>query len=143
VSREDIQSRNIERISYWWSNCKRSARRHGLFLPGIFYLRNILPRKRLDILGSNFSVHTSDFAKINGYDERIIGRGMEDDNLAARFALAGIRVRTVAHEALQYHLYHAADPIPHDRKTIERFRDNPESFWTPCGMQKTGEARQR
>jgi hypothetical protein len=107
-----------------------------LFVPGVFRLRNLRPRKRCDILGSNFSVYKSDFLKINGYDERIIGRGLEDDNLSARLSLAGIATRTLAHEALQYHLHHSADPVPHSREVISEYRDKVPTFWTPCGIVK-------
>lgn len=136
VTLEDITSKKIERIKFWRGKCQRRSRRHGIFLPGVFHVRNIFRRKVHDILGSNFSVYKDDFLKINGYDERIIGRGMEDDNIAARFNMAGIQVKTIAHEALQYHLYHMSKPIPHDRETYARFRDNPEQARTPFGIVK-------
>lgn len=141
VTPEDIRSRRIERPPYWWGKCNRAGYRHGLFLPGVFFWRNLRKRKRCDILGSNFSVHKEDFEYVNGYDERIIGRGLEDDNLSARFTMAGMRLKTIAHEALQYHLFHTSDPIPHSKEIVAQFHFPPE-YRTPCGMKKPVDVRQ-
>jgi hypothetical protein len=103
--------------------------------------------KQYDILGSNFSVYKKDFYRVNGYEEAITGRGLEDNNLANRFKRAGIRIRTVARRAVQYHLFHTADPIPHDRETISRWGD-PADFWAVQGIcslkanDKSGECKQ-
>ncbi|MBN1574909.1 MAG: glycosyltransferase [Chitinispirillaceae bacterium] len=134
VTIDDIAARRIEQRGYWWGKCNKAGYRHGFFVPGMFHLKNIVKRKTHDILGSNFSVYKDDFLLINGYDERIVGRGMEDDNLSIRFSMAGIQVKTVSHEALQYHLYHAADPISHSDEFRERFRNNPETAWSPFGI---------
>lgn len=133
---DDITSRKIEKPAYCWGNCNRAGYRHGIFIPGMFHLKNIFKRKKHDILGSNFSVHKEDFLLINGYDERIIGRGMEDDNLSIRFSMAGIPVKTVSFEALQYHLHHSADPIPHSDEFRQKFRNSPGRSRTPCGIVK-------
>lgn len=136
VAPDLIKTRKIENLKFWWGRCNPRGHRHGIFLPGAFWIRNLRERKRCDILGCNFSVHKSDFLKVNGYDERIIGRGMEDDNLSVRFSLAGIPIKSVAHEALQYHFHHSADPIPHTAETIAEFRDNVSDYWTPHGIIK-------
>jgi glycosyltransferase involved in cell wall biosynthesis len=141
VTLEDIASRRIENWGYWWGKCNRAGYRHGFFIPGMYHLKNLFKRKKHDILGSNFSVFKKDFLLINGYDERIIGRGMEDDNLSIRFSMAGIPVKTVSFEALQYHLHHSADPIPHDGKSYAMFRDAPAEARTPFGIVKTASLR--
>ncbi len=136
VTFDDITSRRIEERSFWWGKCNRAGAKHGFFVPGAFYIKNLKKRKSHDIVGANFSVHKEDFLCINGYDERIIGRGLEDDNLSIRFYMAGIPVKTIAHEALQYHLWHNSDPIPHSSEFKEQFRNNPESAWTWHGVMK-------
>lgn len=136
IAIDDIASQRFEQCSFWWGNCRKADIRYGFFIPGSFYIKNLKKRKSHDILGANFSVHKEDFLCINGYDERIIGRGLEDDNLSVRFSMAGIPVKTMAHEALQYHLWHSSDPIPHSSEFKERFRNNPESAWTWHGAVK-------
>ena len=137
VTLDLIRSKGIQKVWFWWGRCNRQGYLQGLFLPGMFTLRNRSKRKRCDILGCNFSVYKSDFLKVNGYDERIIGRGMEDDNLSARFQCAGVETKTMAFEALEYHLHHSADPIPHGREAIAEFRDNITNCWTPFGIVKS------
>jgi hypothetical protein len=134
VTLDDIRTRRIERVSYWWTHAGKNDRRHGFYAPWVFALRNAFRRDH-QILGSNFSVHRDDFAAVNGYDERIVGRGVEDNNLWARFINSGMRIATVNFEALQYHCFHTADPIPHDSAFIERFRSSKETR-TPHGMIK-------
>lgn len=135
VTPDIIASRRIEKRSFWHNNCLRNEH-HGYLIPGAFLLRNIFKRKPNDILGSNFSLHREDFCSVNGYDERIVGRGLEDDNLSVRLTMAGKRIMTIAYEALQYHLYHSAEPIPHSAEVIRSFRDAPEAAWTAYGLVK-------
>jgi len=127
VSLDDIRSRRIERALYWWNHCSPNDRRNGFCLPWLFWARN-LGRRSYSILGSNFSLHRDDFVRVGGYDQRIIGRGLEDDNLCARLSNDGVAIRTVAQEAVQFHCYHTSDPIPHSAEVIRRFRDCAESF---------------
>jgi hypothetical protein len=127
VTLEDIRTRRIERAAFWWNHCSPNDRRNGFCLPWLFFLRNI-GKTNYPILGSNFSLFREDFVKVGGYDERIIGRGLEDDNLWARLCNSGVNVRTVAQEAVQFHCHHTADPIPHSPEVIRRFRECTETF---------------
>jgi len=125
VTLDDIQSRRIERVSYWWKHAGKNDRRNGFYVPAMDWMRN---RRRADhqILGSNFSVHRDDFLRINGYDERIVGRGLEDNNLSTRFLNSGMRLFSVRYEALQYHCSHASDAFAHTPDVVEHFRDSTE-----------------
>ncbi len=134
VSPDDVRSRRVERIGYWWRHAGKIDRWHGLYLPFLHGLRN-LGRKNYQILGSNFSVHKEDFVAINGYDERIVGRGLEDNNLWVRLVNSGVAVRTITREALQYHLYHKADAMPHSDDFIEEYKTSGETR-TPYGIVK-------
>ncbi|MEJ2722608.1 MAG: glycosyltransferase [bacterium] len=73
VTIEDVRTRRVERVTYWWGHAGRIDRWNGFYLPFLHFFRN-LKRERYQILGSNFSVHKDDFYRINGYDERIVGR---------------------------------------------------------------------
>lgn len=135
LTNEDIKLRRIEKYYFWLFQCGLSGIRQGTFLPGIFHIRNLPVYHTFSLLGSNFSVFKKDYLKINGYDERIIGRGLEDDNLHARFLLGDIKIKSVVHEAIQYHLYHTFDPVPHNQETINEFH-HPHSLWTDFGILK-------
>jgi glycosyltransferase involved in cell wall biosynthesis len=132
ISIADVESRKIEKPSFWWNYCQKGQRKHGLYVPGSFQMENIF-KKRYWIVGSNFSVHKPDFASVNGYDEEIIGRGVEDINLTERFRLKGVRIMTITREALQYHLFHQSDPMPHDAGAYKRFC-SPGEYWAHKGL---------
>lgn len=131
---DDVATRRIESIPFWWKHAGRIDRWNGFYLPALHRARN-LRRGDYELVGSNFSVHRDDFYRVNGYDERIIGRGLEDNNLRARFLNTGIAVGTITREALQYHLFHTADPMPHSREFIAKYRWIGEGR-TPHGIEK-------
>lgn len=135
MSLEDIRSRKIEKPAYWWFECDGFDRFHGFYMPMLFGLKNIRRHNRYEILGCNFSVHKIDFYSINGYDERITGRGLEDNNLCSRFLAGNMIVESVKMECLQYHMYHSFDPIPHNQDMINEFREVDDP-WTPFGIVK-------
>jgi glycosyltransferase involved in cell wall biosynthesis len=132
LTSEDIRSRKIEKINFWVKKCIAKDVKHGIYIPLFYYLENCFRIKMWRILGCNFSMFRSDFLSINGYDQRIIGRGMEDSNLNERALLKGIAIRSIVREALQYHLFHTFDPIPHSSETFREYC-NPEDFWTAFG----------
>lgn len=134
VTLEDVRLRHIEKILFWAKHCERADLKHGFFVPVLFFLENFF-RIKYSILGCNFSVHKSDYCGVNGYDERIIGRGMEDSNLDARFKLKKIKIRTLTRQALQYHLFHHFDPVPHSPEAIQQFCF-PKEYWTEHGIFK-------
>ena len=131
---DDVRSRRLERPSFWWRHAKAHDLRNGFYAPALYGWRGGWSRTYA-ILGSNFSLAREDFAQVNGYDEAIVGRGMEDINLRTRLLNAGCAICCISQEALQYHCHHDAAPIRHDVETTERWRATPES-WTPRGMVK-------
>jgi|WetSurMetagenome_2_1015567.scaffolds.fasta_scaffold00150_30 glycosyltransferase involved in cell wall biosynthesis len=139
VTDEDVSSRRIERPGFWWRHCAPGERKHGIYVPLVMHAENLFKR-RYSFYGSNFSLYKDDFLAVNGYDERILGRGHEDDNLRERLRLSGARVRSVTREALQYHLHHSFDPVPHASDAVREFCF-PARAWTPYGIEKKEKGR--
>jgi glycosyltransferase involved in cell wall biosynthesis len=135
ISLQDIKTKKIQKVSYWWRSCSGREKKHGFYIPFSYHIEELF-HKKYWILGSNFSVHKADFLSVNGYDESIIGRGVEDHNLNARFELKGIVIKKITQEALQYHLFHNSDPVPHTNAAYERFC-NPVSAWAVQGYSRT------
>jgi len=131
---DDVRSRRFERPAFWWRHAKAHDRRNGIYAPALFGCRGGWSRSYA-ILGSNFSLRRDDFERVNGYDEGIVGRGMEDVNLRTRLLNAGCVIQSISQEALQYHCHHDTEPMPHDAATTERWRATSET-WTPRGMVK-------
>jgi glycosyltransferase involved in cell wall biosynthesis len=129
---DDVCTGRMERPRFWLGHCATRDIKNGFYIPFSFEIENFFLAK-YTILGCNFSLFKDDFRSINGYDERIVGRGMEDSNLYERFRKKGCRVRTIVREAIEYHLFHRFDPVPHDEKAI-RYFCFPEDPWTDFGM---------
>lgn len=73
-------------------------------------LRNLLfSSKHLDIKkvrGCNMAFWFSDFKKINGYNEDILGWGREDSEFAARLVNNNINKKNLKFGGIEFHLYH-------------------------------------
>jgi glycosyltransferase involved in cell wall biosynthesis len=130
----DVLTGRIERPWFWLGHCGRNDCKHGFYVPAMFGPRN-RRRRNYEILGSNFSLHKDEFMGVNGYDERIVGRGLEDNNLCTRLINGGAEVKSIAFEALQYHCFHRADAMPHSEEFIGTFKGSKESR-TPYGIVK-------
>jgi glycosyltransferase involved in cell wall biosynthesis len=84
-------------------------RRNALRLPWLSDLhlrrseRNPSPR---GIKTCNQGWWREDLLALNGFDERMVGWGREDDELAARALHSGLRCRQLRFAGLAYHLYH-------------------------------------
>lgn len=73
-------------------------------LPGA--LRRISPHRWQGVKTCNFSLWRDDFAKVNGFDERYCGWGLEDSDLAIRLIHAGVRHKSGRFAAPVLHLWH-------------------------------------
>jgi hypothetical protein len=62
------------------------------------------------LFSGDVGVWRSDVERVNGFDERFQGWGGEDDDLRTRLLQAGVRMRSIRHLTVSYHLWHEADP---------------------------------
>lgn len=98
-------------------------------------LQKYFNKKKRGILGCNFSIHKNDMIEINGFDERYEAPSIgEDSDIQFRLELNGVKIKSMNHLAVQYHLYHK----PQERllKNIELFDTVKKSrqAYTPYGI---------
>ncbi|MBW2570168.1 MAG: glycosyltransferase [Deltaproteobacteria bacterium] len=79
---------------------------HRRFVRHRFFLKLGLASVRKQRLSSHFSIYRKDMEYINGYDENFVGWGGEDEDLAIRFAEAGLEGKSIMREARIFHLWH-------------------------------------
>ena len=72
------------------------------------------------LAGGDFGVWRDDFCAVNGFDERFVGWGQEDDDLGLRLRAAGIRLESILDRTCSLHVWHATDPT-----ATPRWRDGP------------------
>jgi glycosyltransferase involved in cell wall biosynthesis len=67
------------------------------------------------LAGGDFGVWRSDFEAVNGFDERFIGWGQEDDDLGLRLRAAGVRLESILDLTQTLHVWHPTDPTATSR----------------------------
>ena len=69
-------------------------------------LRFRLANPRKVTFGGHFSAYRRDIEAVNGYDEKYVGWGAEDQDFALRMVLSGSRGTSVIRTARVLHLWH-------------------------------------
>lgn len=108
----------------------------GIYLKNNF-LRENLNKKKRGLLGCNFSLFKEDIKKINGFDERYEAPSIgEDSDIQYRLELLGIKIKSLNHIAIQYHLYHKLQERL--QKNLDLFEEVKKSSlaFTPFGIAK-------
>lgn len=86
---------------------KHLAKIQGRFQRNLFLRRlGLSAPHKPKILGCHFSLFREDVERVNGFDEKFTGWGLEDDDFARRLYKAGLRGRSVILEARALHLRH-------------------------------------
>jgi len=70
------------------------------------------------LVGNNFGVWASDYRRVNGFDERFLGWGQEDDDFGLRLRAAGVRLESILDATCSLHVWH-----PTEGSVTKRWRD--------------------
>ena len=101
-------------------------------------LRKIFNKKERGLLGCNFSLFKEDMLNINGFDERYEAPSIgEDSDVQVRLELNGIKIISLNHIAVQYHLYHQLLERPHENLALFNKIKEEKLAFTPFGIKKT------
>lgn len=79
-----------------------------------------------------FSVWRRDFELINGFDQRFVGWGCEDDDLRLRLRRSGVLIKTIQPYTNSFHLWH----VPNASRT-KHWRDGPNVAYLQRGLRLT------
>jgi len=60
--------------------------------------------------GNNIGIWRTDYERVNGFDERFVGWGQEDDDLGLRLRAVGVRLESVLDLTASLHVWHPTDP---------------------------------
>lgn len=108
----------------------------GLYLKNKFFL-NYFNKKNRGLLGCNFSAFKEDLIKLNGFDERYEAPSIgEDSDVQFRLELSGVKIKSINHTAVQYHLYHKPqERAPVNLELFQEVKNNKLAF-TSFGLKK-------
>jgi glycosyltransferase involved in cell wall biosynthesis len=62
------------------------------------------------LAGGDFGVWRDEFLAVNGFDERFVGWGQEDDDLGLRLRGLGVRLASILDRTRSLHVWHETDP---------------------------------
>lgn len=79
------------------------------------------------LIGNNIGIWRKDCERINGFDEKFVGWGCEDDDFRLRLRRVGVKIKSILKWTCSYHLWHPPTP-----SCPEKWRDgtNVEYFET-------------
>lgn len=100
---EAIKNINSNYILYSRENLKKDKVRRIL---NIFKLN----KRGIKLFGMSYAMYKNDYIGVNGYDEKYIGWGLEDDDFGNRLYMYGVKGQEYIEEPIQLHLYHPFDP---------------------------------
>jgi glycosyltransferase involved in cell wall biosynthesis len=83
---------------------------------------------RASIASCNMAVFRDDYSAVNGFDERFVGWGAEDSELAVRLCRYGLKMLVVRYRALTFHFRHPEQPKDREllnEKLLEQSKLNP------------------
>lgn len=69
-----------------------------------------LNKRGIKLVGMSYAMYKENYIAINGYDEKYMGWGLEDDDFGNRLIAFGIKGKEFNYEPIQLHLYHPFDP---------------------------------
>lgn len=109
----------------WWRGAMEH-RWHGVRSALLSKLDSRRNPRLASIKSCNQGYWRADLVRANGFDERFVGWGPEDKELAARLAHAGLECVYLKHLAIAYHLWHPtrapSGQNPNDRLLEETLR---------------------
>ena len=82
-----------------------------------FFMKNakIHDKRSSKLRGCNMSFWKSDFVKVNGFNEALVGWGIDDSEMIQRLHNIGIKGKRLKNVGIAYHIYHKIQ----DRTNIE------------------------
>ncbi|MEN8815527.1 MAG: glycosyltransferase family 2 protein [Nonlabens sp.] len=111
-SRVNIQKTYLEQLfknkqidfNYFSSGIKK--RNRTLRLPFLANRAKLETKRSKKLRGCNMSFWKTDFIAVNGFNEELIGWGIDDSELIQRMINNGVLGKRIKHKGIVYHIYH-------------------------------------
>lgn len=88
--------------------------------------------------GANFATWRSDMFRINGFNEKFVGHGGEDGEIALRLQMAGLTLRKMRYLGMAYHFAHARNAKGDAARIGEIIRETAggRKTWCDAGLDR-------
>lgn len=121
----DLFSEKIIHFNFFSKGIKKRGR--TLRIPFLINFAKSVDKRSRKLRGCNMSFWKEDFIKINGFNESIIGWGMEDSEMIQRLHNIGIKGKRLKYSGIVYHIFHKEQSKSHleinneiERQTTEK-----------------------
>jgi glycosyltransferase involved in cell wall biosynthesis len=88
-------------------------RGRAIRLPFVMRFAKYYNKRSSKLRGCNMSFWKEDFIKINGFNETLVGWGMDDSEMIQRLHNIGISGKRLKHTGIAYHIYHKEQSKSH------------------------------
>ena len=107
----DLFSKKIISFSFFSKGIKKRSR--TIRFPLLMHLAKSIEKRSKKLRGCNMSFWKSDFIKINGFNEDLVGWGIDDSEMIQRLHNIGIRGKRLKYSGIAYHIYHKEQSKSH------------------------------
>ena len=107
----DLFSNKIISFSFFSKGIKKRSR--TIRFPLLMHLAKSIEKRSKKLRGCNMSFWKSDFIKINGFNEDLVGWGIDDSEMIQRLHNIGIRGKRLKYSGIAYHIYHKEQSKSH------------------------------
>jgi GT2 family glycosyltransferase len=92
-----------------WATPEQTSKLRHMHFKSIWYTLIGHPTKPA-FRGGDFALARADFERVNGFDEKFVGWGCEDDDFGRRLRAASLRAISILNRTCAYHLWHPPAP---------------------------------
>ncbi|SHE98926.1 N-terminal domain of galactosyltransferase [Psychroflexus salarius] len=118
-SRANIQEEYLEELikkkqihfNYFSKGIKKRGR--TLHLPALTNIYKPVDQRSRKLRGCNMSFWRKDFIKVNGFNENLVGWGIDDSEMIQRLHNIGIKGKRLKFSGIAYHIYHKEQSKSH------------------------------
>jgi glycosyltransferase involved in cell wall biosynthesis len=107
----DLFSKKIISFSFFSKGIKKRSR--TIRFPLLMHLAKSIEKRSKKLRGCNMSFWKSDFITINGFNEDLVGWGIDDSEMIQRLHNIGIRGKRLKYSGIAYHIYHKEQSKSH------------------------------
>lgn len=112
-------------IEYMKVNKKLSKKDKMRRILNIFKLN----KRGIKLVGMSYALYKKDYIAINGYDEKYMGWGYEDDDFGNRLYVYGVKGKEFYSTPIQLHLYHPFDPSKKESANKDYYYDRKKEIF--------------
>ena len=107
----ELFTKKIIRFNLFSKGIKKRGR--TIRIPFMMNFAKIVDKRSSKLRGCNMSFWREDFIKINGFNENLVGWGIDDSEMIERLHNLGIKGKRLKFAGIAYHIYHKEQSKSH------------------------------